>query len=349
MTTITTIGLDIAKTTFFVHGMDAAGRAIVKKELKRDKVVEFFKSQAPCVVGLEACASAHHWGREIAKFGHEVRLIPPAYVKEFVRRQKNDAADASAIARAALDAEMRFVPVKSVERQSLLMLHSVREGLVAQRTQAMNSLRGHFGEMGIAVPKGPKHVATLIGLVMQEDNGTLAPLMRIAMQRLVSVLTLLNDEIAALDRAILEAYRKDELARRLATIPGIGPLIASLLSATIVEPKSFAGSRDFAASLGLVSKQYSSGGKTKLGPITKMGNRELRKFLVVGAHAALSWIKRGKMKSPLAEWALKLLATKRFKLVAVALANKMARIAWVLMAKGGSYEPHHKAAATATL
>jgi transposase len=347
MTTITTIGLDIAKTSFFVHGMDAEGHAVVKKELKRDRVLGFFRSRAPCVVGLEACASAHHWGRELAKLGHEVRLIPPAYVKEFVRRQKNDAADASAIARAARDPEMRFVPVKSVERQSLLMLHSVRDGLVAQRTQTMNMLRGHFGEIGIAVPKGPKHVATLIGMVVEEERSGLPALMRIAMQRLVSVLNLLNEEIAALDQAIHEACRKDEVARRLASIPGIGPLIASLMSALIVEPRSFAGSREFAAYLGLVPKQHSTGGKARLGHVSKMGNRELRKFLVVGVHAALSWMRRGKLKSPLATWALKLLETKRFKVAAVALANKMARIAWVIMAKGGSYEPHHRIAAAA--
>jgi transposase len=342
MTKITTIGLDLAKTAFFAHAMDAQGRAVVKKELKRDKVLEFFESQEPCVAGLEACASAHHWGREIAKPGHEVRLIPPAYVKEFVRRQKNDAADASAIARAALDPEMRFVPVKSVERQSLLMLHSVRDGLVAQRTQTMNMLRGHFGEIGIAVPHGPKHVATLVGMVMAEDKSELPAAMRTAMQRLVSVLNLLNEEIAVLDAAIHDAYREDEQAGRLASIPGIGPLTASLISATVVEPKSFAGGRGFAAYLGLVPRQHSTGGKTRLGPVSKMGNRELRKFLVVGAHAALAWMRRGKLKSPLASWALKLLETKRFKVVAVALANKMARIAWVIMAKGGSYEPHHR-------
>ena len=201
--------------------------------------------------------------------------------------------------------------------------------------------------MGIVVPQGPKHVATLVGLVMEEEKSTLPALMRIAMQRLVCLLNLLNEEIAVLDVAIHDAYRKDELAKRLASIPGIGPLTASLISATIVAPESFAGGREFAASLGLVPRQHSTGGKARLGHISKMGNRDLRKFLVVGAHAALSWMRRGKLKSPLAGWALKLLETKRFKVVAVALANKMARIAWVIMVKGGCYEPNHRPVQTA--
>ena len=338
MTKITIIGLDIAKSSFAVHGFDAEGKTVLKKELRRGQVLGFFASLEPCRVGLEACASAHHWAREIAKSGHDARLIPPSRVKAFLPRQKNDAADAQAIGRAVREPEMRFVAVKTVERQSALMLFKSRDLLIGQRTQLLNALRGHFAELGIVVPKGPHEVKGLVDRVMIEEKAQGLPgTMRAALRPLVAVLLALNDEIALLDREIVKLHRADETSRRLATVPGIGTLTATVLSATVSDPASFSGGREFAAYLGLVPRQYSTGGKAKLGKISKMGNRDLRRLLVVGAHAALYRIKSGKSQGALAQWARHLLATKPFKLVAVALANKMARIAWAIMAKGGSY------------
>ena len=353
MNTISTIGLDIAKNSFAVHGFDASGVTVLVKELKRGQVLAFFAKLAPCRVGLEACASAHHWARELTGLGHEARLIPAQRVKAFLPRQKNDAADAKAIARAARDPEMRFVPVKTGEQQSVLMLFKARDLLVGQRTQIMNALRGHFGEIGLVVPKGPQEVAALVAMVMDEKRGDeklgnelpsqLPGAMRAALRPLVFALFTLNEQIAALGKAILGAHRASEVSRRLATVPGIGTLIAAVLTATVPDPCVFSGGREFAAWIGLVPRQDSTGGKPKLGHISKMGNRDLRRLLVVGAHAALYRIKTGKTKGALADWARALLAFKPFKLVAVALANKMARIAWAVMARGGSYAAAHSA------
>ena len=344
MTQISTIGLDIAKNSFAVHSFDAGGKTVSKKALKRAQVLPFFAGHAAARVGLEACASAHHWARELAKLGHEVKLVPAQRVKAFLPRMKNDAADAQAIARAVREPEMRFVAVKTVEQQAALMLFKSRDLLIGQRTQLLNALRGHFGEIGIIVPKGPHEVRRLVDHVMLEDKArTLPEAMRAALRPLVAALFALNDEIAALDKEILKRHRACETSQRLATIPGIGTLIATLLSATVSDAASFEGGREFAAWIGLVPRQHSTGGKARLGHISKMGNRDLRRLLVVGAHAALYRIKSGKTKSPLADWARKLLTKKPFKLVAVALANKMARIAWAVMARGESYDPGHAA------
>jgi transposase len=344
MTQISTIGLDIAKYSFAVHGFDAEGKTVLKKELKRAQIAPFFAKLEPCRVGLEACASAHHWAREITKLGHDARLIPAQRVKAFLPRQKNDAADAQAIARGLREPEMRFVAVKTVEQQSVLMLFKSRDLLIGQRTQLLNALRGHFGEIGIVVPKGPHEVRTLVDRVMIEEQAQALPeAMRGALRALVAALFTLNGGIAHLDKEILKVHRANETSRRLATVPGIGTLIATVLSATVTDPTSFGGGREFAAWIGLVPRQHSTGGKARLGHISKMGNRDLRRLLVVGAHAALYRIKSGKTKSPLADWARQLLDKKPFKLVAVALANKMARIAWAIMAKGGSYDPAHAA------
>jgi transposase len=342
MTQISTIGLDIAKNSFAVHGFDAEGKTVLKKELKRAQVLPFVAKLEPCRVGLEACASAHHWAREITKLGHDARLIPAQRVKAFLPRQKNDAADAQAIARAVREPEMRFVAVKTLEQQSVLMLFKSRDLLIGQRTQLLNALRGHFGEIGIVVAKGPHEVKALVDRVMMAEQAQALPeAMRAALRPLVAALFTLNDEIAHLDKAILKVHRANETSRRLATVPGIGTLTATVLAATVSEPRGFSGGREFAAWIGLVPRQHSTGGKARLGHISKMGNRDLRRLLVVGAHAALYRMKSGKTQSPLADWARKLLAKKPFKLVAVALANKMARIAWAIMAKGGSYDPAH--------
>jgi transposase len=342
MQDITTIGLDIAKQSFFVHGENATGKAVIKKALKREEVLAFFASLAGrCLVGLEACAAAHYWARELIKLGHDVRLIPPARVKAFVPRQKNDAADAQGICAAVRQPGMRFVPVKSVEQQSLLMLHAARDVLVGQRVQVMNAMRGHFGEIGIVVKAGPTHVGELVERVMKAAEGDeaarLPAHMLAAMQALVSALHNLNGDIAELDRAINRALKENELARRLATIPGIGAFIATRLAGLYPQVESFENGRAFAASLGLVPAQRSTGGKPRLGSISKMGNRDVRRLLVVGATAILWRMRNAKRKTALAAWACKLLETKRFRLVSVALANKLARTVWALIARGGTY------------
>jgi transposase len=346
ITTVATIGLDIAKNSFSVHGFDDAGHTVLTKDLKRGQVLAFFAKHAPCRVGLEACASAHYWARELGKLGHEVKLIPAQRVKAFLPRMKNDAADAKAIARAVRDPEMRFVSVKSVEQQASLMLFKSRDLLMGQRTQLINALRGHFGEIGIVAPKGAHEVKGLVDLVMgQETDQTLPDAMRQALKALVATLAGLEDEIKVLNTAILKQHKTSEVSQRLATVPGIGTLTATLLVATVSEPAQFSGGREFAAWIGLVPRQHSTGGKARLGRISKMGNRDLRRLLVVGAHAALYRMKSGKTQSPLADWARKLLAKKPFKLVAVALANKMARIAWAIMARGDCYNAGYVTAA----
>ena len=342
MNKISTIGLDIAKNSFSVHGFNVEGVTVLTKELKRAQVVSFFAKLEPCRAGLEACASAHYWAREITKLGHDVRLIPAQRVKAFLPRQKNDAADAKAIGRAVRDPEMRFVAMKTVEQQSVLMLFKSRDLLIAQRTQLLNALRGHFGEIGVVVPKGAHEVTALVAQVMDAEKvQNLPDAMRAALRPLVSALFTLNEEVAVLNKTILRQYRGSEMSQRLATVPGIGTLTATVLVATVSEPETFSGGREFAAWIGLVPRQHSTGGKARLGRISKMGNRDLRRLLVVGAHAALYRMKSGKTQSALADWARKLLGKKPFKLVAVALANKMARIAWAIMAKGCSYNPAH--------
>jgi len=296
--------------------------------LRRKDVLAFFAALPPCLVGLEACGSAHHWARELARLGHDARLMPPAYVKPCVRRQKNDAADAAAICEAVARPSMRFVGVRSVENQAALMHHKAREMPVAQRTQVLNALRGHLAEIGIIAAQGPNNARALAGLIVRADNSVPASV-REALLPLVRQLTSLDGEIADADRIIRRMAAGDERARRLMSIPGIGPVTASALAATVEDVSAFSGPREFAAFLGLTPRQHSSGGKERLGRISKMGNRYLRKLLVVGAHAVLHHRKRH--TDALRTWANKLMETKPFRLVAVALANKLARIAFAII------------------
>jgi transposase len=328
LSSVTTIGLDLAKHVFQVHGVDASGRVVIAKAVRRNKLLEFFASLPRCLVGLEACGSAHHWARELIKLGHDVRMMPPAYVKPYIRRQKNDAADAAAICEAVTRPSMRFVGVRSLENQAALMRHKAREMLVSQRTQLLNGLRGHLTEVGVIAAQGPRHARELAELIEACDE-TIPFEVCEALAPLVVQLRTLDEAIARLDRAITKLAQRDETARRLMSIPGFGPITASAMAATIQDTSSFAGPREFAAFLGLTPKQNSSGGKQKLGRISKMGNRNLRKLLVVGAHAVL--FHRKPHTDPLRMWAKKLIEKKPFKLVAVALANKMARIAFAIM------------------
>ena len=331
---VTTVGLDLAKHVFQVHAIDASGRVLVAKALKRKDLLTFFASLPGCLVGLEACGSAHHWARELVKLGHDVRLMPPAYVKAYVRRQKNDAADAAAICEAVTRPSMRFVPIRSVGNQAVLMYHKVRELLVAQRTQLINALRGHLAEIGIITAQGPTNARALAVLVV-EGHDTIPTCVRSALLPLVRQLNLLDEEIALSDRAIQAVAKADPTARRLMSVPGIGPITASAMAASVQDVSVFSGPREFAAFLGLTPRQNSSGGKERLGRMSKMGNRYLRKLLVVGAHAVL--YHRKAHKDALRTWADRLMNAKPFKLVAVAIANKLARIVFAILRGGTHY------------
>ncbi|WPY96468.1 IS110 family transposase (plasmid) [Limimaricola variabilis] len=336
MSEVTTIGLDLAKNMFQVHGADGTGHAVIRKKLRRDRVLSFFSQLPPCLIAMEACGGAHFWAREIGKLGHEVRLMPPAYVKPFVKRQKNDAADAEAICEAAQRPSMRFVPVKSEETQGAAMVFRVRELLVRQRTQAINALRGHLAEFGAVVPQGAANAARLVALVEDRDSG-LPDDARGTLDVLVGTLAQLDAQIGKLDAEIARRAKESDVARRLMTVPGIGPLIATAIAVLAPPPETFRRGRDFAAWLGLVPRQHSTGGKQRLGATTKMGERSLRRLLIIGANSVI--IKRHVHKEAQpGTWLGGLLSRKPPMLVRVALANKMARIVWALMARGGVYK-----------
>jgi transposase len=334
LSAVTSVGLDLAKHVFQVHGCDADGKVIVAKALRRRDLLPFFASVPPCLVGMEACGSAHHWGRELAALGHEVKLIPPAYVKPFVKRQKNDKNDAAAIHETLSRPGLRFVKVRSVANQAVLMCHKAREMLVQQRAQLFNGLRGHLAEIGVIAAQGTCNMRSLGGLI-HEGHPDIPEVVRASLLPMVTQIEHLDTAIKQIDGDIAVQAKADPMSNRLMTIPGIGPITASALAATVGDPSSFSGPREFAAFLGLVPRQNSSGGKTRLGPITKMGNQYLRKLLVVGAHAVL--VHQARHSDPLRQWARKLLETKPFKLVAVACANKLARMAFALMSQKTRY------------
>lgn len=302
---------------------------IFRKKLRRDQVLKFFATQPASTVAMEACASSHHWGREIAKLGHQIRLIAPAYVKPFVKRQKNDAADAEAICEAAQRPTMRFVAIKTEEQQAASLVFRARDLLVRQRTQIINAIRGHLAEFGIVVAKGPCHVAKLLDRIA--DTPAMA---QSILQLLVDQLQSLDEKIAHLDRELAHRVKADTEAKRLMTIPGIGPVTATALVALAPTAQAFKKGRDFAAWLGLTPLQRSTGGKQKLGETSRMGERTLRRLLIIGASAAVRWAKRKGSSNP---WLMNMLNRKPPMLVTVALANKMARIVWALMARGGTY------------
>jgi transposase len=331
---VSTIGLDLAKSVFQVHGADASGAVLFRKKLRRHQVLTFFAAQPPCTVAMEACGSAHYWAREIRRLGHAVRLIPPAYVKPFVKRQKNDAADAEAICEAAQRPTMRFVVPKSEQAQAAAVVFRARDLLVKQRTQIINALRGHLTEFGIVTAKGPAHIAQLVRAV-EDEAEPIPELARPILQGLIEMLQALDDRIAGLDREIAQRAKEDETARRLMTIPGVGPVTATALAALAPPAETFKRGRDFAAWVGLTPLQHSTGGKQKLGATSKMGERTLRRLLILGASGVLRWVARN--GAPAGSWIARMLARKPPMLVRVALANKMARVIWALIAKGGIY------------
>lgn len=336
MEKVSTVGLDIAKHVFQIHGVDASGLVVLRRKLRRDDVADFFRVLPPCLIGIEACATAHHWARVLTALGHEVRLMPASYVKPYVKRQKNDATDAEAICEAVTRPTMRFVPVKSQEQQSVLMLHRVRELLIRQRTMLVNALRGHLAEFGVVTRQGIVGVSTLIALVEDQDADLLPPLAQAALRPIVGQLREVHEKVSEMDRQIHAWHRSNELSRRLETIPGIGPITASAIAATVSDATLFKSGRQLAAWIGLVPRQNSSGGKDRLGRISKQGDPYLRRLLVVGAHAVLRFSATSKVAST--RWAAELLAKKPYNVVAVALANKMARIAWALIASGRRFE-----------
>jgi transposase len=333
---VITIGLDLAKSVFQVHGVDAAGAVLIRKKLRRSEVVAFFRAHPPCLVGLEACATAHHWAREITALGHEVRLMPPSYVKAYVRRQKNDAADAEAICEAVTRPTMRFVPIKSAERQGVLVLHRTRELLVRQRTMLINAIRGHCAEFGIIASQGARRAVELVEQVRQAETLLLPGLARSALLMLADQLDALAVQIHDLERRLMVWHRQDRASQRLATIPGVGVITATALSATIVDPSAFRSGREFAAFLGLVPRQNSSGGKERLGRISKMGDGYLRKLLVVGATSVIRRARTDALAA--APWIRSLLERRPARVVTVAMANKTARIAWAVLARGEVYQ-----------
>ena len=336
MQTITTIGLDIAKSVFQVHGVDAAGQVVIRRQLKRRYVMVFFQKLPPCLVGIEACATSHHWSRELQALGHTVRLMPPAYVKPYVKRQKNDATDAEAICEAVSRANMRFVATKTPEQQSCLVLHRTRHLFIRQQTSAINAIRAHLAEFGIVAPVGRKGVEQLLNVVADLEDKRVPEVARACVAALGAQLRALKAQILEFDRRIMAWHRSNETSKRLDAIPGVGPMLATALVASIGDPKAFRSGRDFSAWIGLVPKQHSSGGKDRLGSISKRGDRYLRFLFVAGALAVIRYAKiHGTKHRP---WLTALLARRPTKVAAIALANKIARMVWAMMARGERYK-----------
>jgi len=325
---------NLAKNIFQAHGGDAAGAVIFRRKLRRDQVLAFFAAQPPCVVAMEACPGAHYWGREISKLGHTVRLIAPAYVKPFVKRQKNDAADAEAICEAAQRPTMRFVAVKSEEKQASAVIFRTRDVLIGQRTQLINALRGHLSEFGFIAPQGPSHIQQLIDQV-EDPSSRIPEAARCCLVFLIEALRRLEEQVRELDAEITARAKADDTAHRLMSVPGIGPLIATALEALAPPAETFRSGRDFAAWIGLTPLQRSTGGKERLGRTSRMGERTLRRLLIIASSAVVRWAKRKGV--PSGSWLHRMLTRKPPMLVIVALANKTARIAWALMTKGGIY------------
>lgn len=334
MEDVATVGMDLAKSVFQVHGVDAQGQAVLRKRLSRARVLPFFAKLPRCIVGMETCASANHWARELAALGHEVRLMPPQYVKPYVKRSKNDASDAEAICEAVTRPTMRFVGVKSPEQQGVLVLHRTRLILTRQRTQLGNAIRAHLAEFGIVAPAGREGLERLTAVIGDMRDERLPQLARACLAMLVDQLGLVLAHLLETDRAIRADSRATELGRRLQEIPGVGPLVASALVATVPDPHAFKSGRNLSAWLGLVPRQHSSGGKERLGRITKAGDSYLRKMLFVGAMAVIRYAERHGTRRP---WLAKLLTRRSPRVAAIALANKIGRIAWALMTSGQRY------------
>lgn len=333
---ISTVGLDLAKSVFQVHAVDASGEVVVRKALRRAQVRPFFAKLPPCLVGIEACGTSHHWARELTGLGHQVRLMPPAYVKPYVKRGKNDAVDAEAICEAVTRPTMRFVPVKSPEQQSALALHRTRDLLVKQRTQLVNMVRGLLAEFGIEMARGLHHALALVARLADGDAPDVPELAQRVVAGLARQIGALQVQLAALEKELLAWHRSNELSQRLATIPGVGVISATALAASVTDPGRFRSGRQFAASLGLTPLQNSSGGKERMGRISRMGDRYLRRLLVVGM---TSLVRRARSAPASVDPRIPAMLERRpARVVTVAAANRTARIAWAIMTRGGTYQ-----------
>jgi transposase len=334
---VTTIGLDIAKSVFQVHGVDERGRAVLRKRLARAKVREFFAKLPPCVIGLEACGGAHHWARELQALGHDARLIPPQYVKAYVKTNKHDMADAEACAEAVRRPSMRFVPVKSAAQQAMAMLHRVRDQLVGQRTATINALRGHLAEFGLVAARRRQGLGELLAVLGDLEDRRVPPLAREVLASLTGQLRDLEARIAELDRRLVQMTRADPACRALAEVPGIGPVIATAFTAAVPDPGRFASGRHLSAWLGLVPRQHATGGKPRPLGLSKRGDAYLRRQLIHGARAVVR-VSQGR-SGGLWSWVEGLLARRPFNVVVAAVANKLARIVWAMLSRGEAYRP----------
>lgn len=328
---VSTVGLDIAKSVFQVHGVDVDGAVVIRKRVSRAKVLEFFAALPPCLIGVEACPTAHHWSRTLQALGHTVRLMPPSYVKAYVKRSKNDANDAAAICEAVTRPSMRFVPTKSEQQQSSLMLHRSRQLLVRQRTMLSNAIRGHMAELGIISAKGRNGTAELLKIIADPDDDRIPAVARLSLSILARQYAAVTTEIGAIEKHIHAWHRSCEESRRLEEIPGIGPIVATALVAEVGDWTAFSSGRSLAAWIGLVPRQHSTGGKERLGRISKQGNRHLRWLLVAGAMAVIRYARQHGTKRL---WLVRLIGRRPVKVAAVALANKIARMAWAMMVRG---------------
>lgn len=338
---ITTIGLDLAKSVFQVHGVDARGKPTLKKQLRRDQVVAYFANLPRCLVGIEACGSAHHWARKLQSQGHTVKLMAPQFVKPYVKTNKNDAADAEAICEAVARPNMRFVPAKNVEQQAVLALHRVRQSFVKARTAQANQIRGLLAEFGLIIPKGIAHIARRVPELIEDGANELPGSFRQLMQRLVDHLKQLDRQVDELEDRIRGWHRSNELSSKLEKIPGIGPITASALVATVGDAKSFDNARQMSAWMGLVPRQSSTGGKTTLLGISKRGDAYLRTLLIHGARSVVRTAENRRVRD---EWLIQLQQRRTHNICAVALANKNARTAWALLARDREFRADYKAA-----
>jgi transposase len=342
---ITTIGMDLAKNVIQVHGVDTHGKTALRKQLKRHQVLPFFANLEACLVGMEACGSAHHWARKLAELGHTVKLMAPQFVKPYVKTNKNDAADAEAICEAVRRPNMRFVPVKSAEQQGVLALHRARQGFVKARTAQANQIRGLLSEFGIVIAQGIRQIAKRLPEILEDGENGLPGRFRRLLERLSEQLRVLDRQVGELEREIQLWHRDNEASRKLAEIPGIGPITASALVASIGDAKNFDNARQFAAWVGLVPRQHSSGGKPTLLGISKRGDVYLRTLLIHGARAVIRHLQR-RMHQP-DSWLKRLLGRRNKNVAAVALANKNARIAWALLAHDREFRPDYVPTAAA--
>jgi transposase len=341
---ITTIGIDLAKEVFQIHGVDKHGKTVLRKQLRRSKMAEFFANLEPCLIGLEACGSSHHWARKLGSFGHTVKLMSPQFVKPYVKTNKHDMADAEAICEAVTRPNMRFVPIKNVEQQAILSVHRARQGLVKARTAQANQIRGLLSEFGIVIPQGIQSIGKRIPDILEDAENDLPGTMRRLLERLNNHLKELDRQVNELELQIKLWHKENEASQRLEAIPGVGPITASAIVATVGNATEFKNSRQLAAWLGLVPKQHSSGGKQTLLGISKRGDTYLRTLLIHGARAVIRFAEK---KTGSGSWLYKLIARRNKNIAAVALANKNARIIWALLTKKATFHPDHATVVTA--